>query len=112
MACDVCGVNPQIGVAAIPGVPMSVAYCEECLRANAHPYGIMVINTAMISGGLEEAAEWWREMVDDTLRHLGKTRAQFDLDVELERREMNDFFERELSKPVPEVAPVGPDDPF
>ena len=91
MACDVCGVNPQIGVAAVPGVPMSVAYCEECLRANAHPYGILVINTALL-GGYEHAAEWWQQMVDDTLAHLSKPRERFDLDVEVELRNIDKAF--------------------
>lgn len=87
MACDVCQQHEPVGVAAVPGVPMSVAYCEGCLRANAHPYSIVVINTALV-GGYDEAADWWRQMVDDTLRHLGKTREQFDLDVNHELQEM------------------------
>jgi len=107
MVCDVCGENPEVGVAAVPGVPMSVSYCQECLRANAHPYGIIVVNTAMV-GGYSEAAGWWQDMVDDTLRHLGKTRQQFTIDVEMELREMNGRF----SKPVPEVPSVGHDGPF
>jgi hypothetical protein len=110
MACDVCGENPEVGVAAVPGVPMSVAYCEECLRANAHPYGIMVINTSLV-GGYDQAAEWWQEMVDDTLRHLDKTRQQFDLDVDHELRELNNY-ENELSNPVPEAVPVSHDSPL
>jgi hypothetical protein len=111
MACDVCGENPQVGVAAIPGIPMSVAYCEDCLRANAHPYGIIVVNTALC-GGLDEAADWWKQMVHDTLVHLNKTQDQFDLDVELELREMDNYFDKLQSEPIPEAAPVGPDDPF
>jgi len=30
--CDVCLKNEAIGVFAIPGVPMSVAYCKECWK--------------------------------------------------------------------------------
>jgi len=111
MSCDVCGERPQVGVAAVPGVPMSVAYCAECLRANAHPYGIVVINTAM-AGGYDKAAEWWQQMVDDTIRHLRKTRAQFDLDVAHELREMDELIKQDLLKPVPEAPHGDPNDPF
>lgn len=87
MACDVCGEREEVGVAFVPGVSMSIAYCIECLRANAHPYGIMVINTALIDG-YDNASGWWQQMVDDTLAHLGKTREQFDRDVEIEMKAM------------------------
>lgn len=83
LICDVCHNEPAVGVAAVPGVPVSMAYGGHCLAANAHPYGILVINTAMC-GGYDHTSEWWRQMVDDTLHHLGKDREQFDLDVEAE----------------------------
>lgn len=34
--CDVCGVNPPIGVACT-FIPYSCAYCEECARRDAQP---------------------------------------------------------------------------
>lgn len=107
MACDVCGEHEEVGVASVPGVPMSVAYCTECLRANAHPYGIMVINTALIDG-YDNASEWWQQMVDDTLAHLGKTREQFDRDVEIEMKAMAEW----EMPPMAEPAPRDPSDPF
>ena len=78
--CDVCGQHQPVGVAEVPGVSVSVAYCSDCLRANAHPYGIMVGNTACL-GGYDQAIYWWQQMVNDTLTHLDKTREQFDVDV-------------------------------
>ena len=33
------------------------------------------------AGGYDDAARWWRDMVDGTLRRLGKSREQFDHDV-------------------------------
>ena len=79
--CDVCRDEPMVGVAAIPGVPMSVAYGANCLQAGAHPYGVLVANTACL-GGLEQADEGWQGMVEDTCAHLGTTLEQFRADVE------------------------------
>jgi hypothetical protein len=84
--CDVCGERPSLGVGAMPGVPISFAYCKDCLRANAHPYAIVVANTAML-GGMDGAAPWWVQLVEDTLAHLGKTRAEFDASVLAEQQE-------------------------
>lgn len=81
LTCNVCGKNEAVGVAAMPGVPASFAYCRLCVNANAHPYPMIVNNTAMI-GGLDDAADWWREMVECTLRHLGIERSKFDADVD------------------------------
>ena len=75
--CDVCKNEPSVGVAAVPGVPMSVAYGEECLKANAYPLGVLVANTAC-AGGYEFTEDWWQEMVDDTLIHLDTSRERFD----------------------------------
>lgn len=80
LGCDVCNDEPGVGVAAIPGIPVSVAYGRRCLDANAHPWWAVVANTAAI-GGLGEAAPWWVQMVEDTMRHLGKTREDLDREV-------------------------------
>lgn len=69
-----------MGVAAIPGVPASDAYGRECLEANAHPMWALVANTAMV-GGLHEAADWWVDMVQDTLSHLGVSQEAFEAEV-------------------------------
>lgn len=78
--CAVCGKEPGVGIAAIPGVPASDVYGRECLDANAHPLWALVANTAMV-GGYDQAAPWWQDMVDDTLRHLQVPREAFDADV-------------------------------
>lgn len=88
LTCDVCNNEPAKGVASVPGVPVSVAYGEKCLAANAHPYGIVVANTALI-GGYEHAAGWWRDMVDCTLSHLAIPRDKFNADVGEAMREVD-----------------------
>lgn len=88
--CEVCNANTSIGVACVPGIPASAAYCAVCLRANAHPWDYLVANTAML-GGLEHSAPWWREMVEDTCKHLGKTQQQFDAEVTASMIQMDEY---------------------
>lgn len=89
LTCDVCGNEPAVGVAAVPGMPVSMAYGRQCLAANAHPYPLLVVNTAMC-GGYDQMAGWWQAMVDATLAHLGKTREEFDNDVATEQEEQEE----------------------
>lgn len=89
LTCDVCGQEPAVEVAAVPGVPISVSYGPKCLAANAHPYGVLVANTAML-GGLFNTSGWWVQMVNDTLTHLGRTLADFDRDVHAFIRDLDE----------------------
>ena len=81
LTCDVCNTNTAIGVCCVPGVPISCAYCAECLQADSHPMPVLIANTTCI-GGLKYAAEWWKEMVEHSLRHQGKTIEWFNQEVE------------------------------
>ena len=90
--CETCETRNAIGVAAVPGVPYSAAFCQECIKAGAAPYWIVVRNTALI-GGLDNAADWWKNVVAATLNHLGKSSVDFAADVaadivEVQRMEM------------------------
>jgi hypothetical protein len=96
--CEVCKKNVSVGVACVPGIPYSAAYCEECLKANAHPYGILVAEVA-VAGGLENLAPWFREMVSSTLKHIGKTQEEFDQDV---KDTDNEFSNAELKRDMNE----------
>lgn len=78
--CEVCNERDAIGVASIPGIPVSVAWCTICVRSGAIPYWAVVANT-VICGGLDRMADWWQETVETTLTHLGKTREEFNRDV-------------------------------
>lgn len=90
--CEVCNQRDSIGGASVPGVPISVAYCKECVQANAHPWRILVANTSCI-GKLEDCADWWKRMVEDTCKHLGKTLEEFNKEVDETNKEMSDYFE-------------------
>ncbi len=75
--CEVCAKVARVWVSALPGIPMSVARCLECVSADAVPIWVAVATTADI-GGMENAADWWREAVLDTLAHLGISQEDFD----------------------------------
>lgn len=97
LICSVCEDEPAIGVCCVPGVPISMAYGRKCLDANAHPWSILVANTACVSG-YDYAADWWKNMVLCTCKHLGKTLDEFKADVEkniLETKEELEKMERE-----------------
>ena len=103
LTCNVCGEETAVGVASMPGVPASFAYGRRCLDANAHPYGIVVANTAMI-GDLEHTADWWKEIVACTLRHLDVPVLQFNQDVaaamaDMERMESYDGGDQDGGEP-------------
>lgn len=80
LICESCNKNEAIGVACVPGVPYSAAYCIECLKANSNPMHILIANTACC-GGLEHCNEWWKQIVDMSLKHQGKTLEWFNNEV-------------------------------
>jgi hypothetical protein len=84
--CDVCQQEPVEAVLSMPFVPFSVAYGKGCRAANAHPYGVLVMNTAMV-GGLDETNPEWQEMVEATLMHL-------DIGPDTFRREVEETITR------------------
>ena len=90
LTCDVCGKEEAVGVACVPFVPMSVAYGRECLQANAHPWDVLVANTACLNG-LENACKDWKTMVEDTCKHLGKTMEEFNHDVEESIKTLDEY---------------------
>lgn len=87
--CDCCGVEPSVGVAAIPGVPMSIAWGRNCLDANVVPWWVAVTNTAII-GGRAEAADWWVALLDNTIPYFNRTTEQFDAEVALAIEDMKE----------------------
>jgi hypothetical protein len=103
LTCDVCEQEPAVGVCCVPGVPISMAYGAHCLAANAHPLGILVANTACCGGDLDHLADWWQEMVTDTLAYLGKTKEWFEAEVTRVMAEMAEA-EAELGLPGPPVS--------
>lgn len=79
--CGCCDKEKDIiGVACIPFMPMSIAWCQDCLEAGAIPYNMAVWNTSMI-GSYDLSNEGWKEIVDKTILYFNKSKEQFDADV-------------------------------
>lgn len=90
--CEVCNKNEIVGVCCVPGIPYSAGYCAECLKANAHPWHILVAQVACL-GGMEKTADWVKQMVECTCKHLDKTMEQFEADVQVSLKQMDEYFE-------------------
>lgn len=75
--CEVCSTPAPVVVTSLPGLPITVARCVECIAADAIPL-YMAVGTTVAIGGLDNAADWWCETVASTLEHLGVTQEMFD----------------------------------
>jgi hypothetical protein len=56
--CEVCNLEPSIGVACVPALPVSVAYGEKCLSYNAHPFELLKSNV-ICCGGPGNVGTWF-----------------------------------------------------
>ncbi len=92
--CEVCGQNEVVGVACVPGVPYSAGYCTECLRANAHPWHILVGQVACI-GSLDKVHAEFMYMVECTCKRLNKTMDQFKKDVQASLKKLDEYVDKE-----------------
>lgn len=107
--CQCCENEPAVGVASIPGVPMSIAWGRKCLDAMVVPYWVAVANTAQI-GGWQEAAEWWKQTVADTLAYFGKTMDEYLADVTADIAHMEEEEAKYREEEEHETAPQEGDD--
>lgn len=88
--CETCNERAPVAVVSVPGVPYSAAYCAECLAANAHPWRLLVSNTACCNG-LKNMNGEWQVMVRATCAHLGRTLIQFEADVEKDMKTLDEM---------------------
>ncbi len=63
----------------MPGIGVDVWMCQQCLRVNSWPYGIVVAQQAILGPG--EGNRAWLELVSDTLVGHGVPRDVFHDDV-------------------------------
>jgi hypothetical protein len=101
-ACDVCGRHRPLYVSALAGIPMSIARCRECLAEwSAVPYGIALVNTALI-GGMENAADWWKDAytyIDGRYRRMVDAFPIGSQEVADAIRELDEFFPDDEEEP-------------
>ena len=85
--CQCCGKEPSVGVASIPGVPMSIAWGRNCLEADVVPLWVCFAQVGAVDDepgmppdfryGREMFAPWWLEVHDLTLAYFGVTEEEF-----------------------------------
>lgn len=82
--CDVCGKETKTIVCSSTCGAISFAYCEDCLRNGIEPYD------ALVGMGLFYAdinTNYKKNILDPSLKFHGKTREQFDDDVQAQEEE-------------------------
>jgi len=63
--CGVCGGQSggaHVGVAAIPGVPMSIAWCRECLERESAPAFVFEHDWVFVANGDPDALNDWAKL--------------------------------------------------
>jgi hypothetical protein len=91
--CECCDKNPSVAVASVAGMPMSIAWCRDCLEAGVSPYWALVANAISIDG-MDHAADWFIAEVEHSLKYFKKTWAQFNEEVARGIKEMDEDLER------------------
>lgn len=78
--CQVCGEHEAVGVACSAIGALSIAYCQECLQSHREPYWALVASLYAISG-MDDAAEWFKPIIEATLEAEGKSVKELFQDV-------------------------------
>ena len=88
--CDVCGRESIVMFCSSTCGGVSFAYCEECIINGIEPYSALV----GIGVHYEDINQDYREhILDPSLKFHGKTREQFDADVDEQYRLECEWFE-------------------
>lgn len=65
--CQCCGAEPAVGVAAIPGMPTSIAWGRECLRRGAVPLWAADLTVSEVCNpaapSWSDVADWFRKQL-------------------------------------------------
>ncbi len=88
--CECCLNNKEIiGTACVPGFPISIQWCWDCLNANVIPYNLCVYSVADCEG-FGNMDYIWAEMIRNSIQYHNKTIAEFNKDVQEELKHLND----------------------
>jgi hypothetical protein len=65
MSCDACkneSGGRDVGVASVPGVPMSITWCDECLKRDCAPSFVFEHDFIFVAGGnLSVLNDWSKQ---------------------------------------------------
>ena len=86
MLCQCCEKEESVGVACLPGIPMSVAMCARCVKSRRYPWWVVVANTVLVTpvakDWREHAADWWKSAVLRNLELHNKSEEDFVAEVQ------------------------------
>ena len=88
--CAVCGRAAPVYVACSGYGPVSIAYCESCLRNAMEPYSIVVAYIACAGRFPKDINEAYQRDVRRMLPLWGKSESEFIRDVNEAIREMEE----------------------
>jgi len=88
--CECCGKGKSVVVACVPGVPMSIAWCERCFSADVVPYGVAVAQVATL-GGLDNIRADFRDYLIRSVKYHEKTDEEFAADVKKAQDDLDQY---------------------
>tara|TARA_R110000824_G_scaffold331751_2_gene518375 strand:+ start:136 stop:408 length:273 start_codon:yes stop_codon:yes gene_type:complete len=78
--CECCGKEEEVLVCSAPFGACSIGRCKNCFENDYYPYHLIVANTWGI-GGLENGANWYKELVVHSLKFYKKTEEDLEKDM-------------------------------
>ena len=95
LKCIVCK-EPAIGVcSSICGVPMSHAYCQECISLRREDWGTLLARGFSLTR--ETAADWFHDLIMTSCAYYGKTEGEYWAEV----KQLEKDYENEMSTKRP-----------
>ena len=92
--CEVCGEVKEVFVRSSSCGPISLAYCEDCLRNGYEPYKLLICYLAGGVSDYNELSGGYKKLVDINIKHHGKTVEEFNNDLKEENRREIEFWNR------------------
>lgn len=90
--CDVCGKKTDVAVFASQFGPISFAYCADCAKAGAEPYGAVVSYIACAGPWPDAISKDYQDIVREQLKFHNIPEERFAQNVQECIDSMNAFF--------------------
>lgn len=79
--CECCHKNPAEVVATVPGIPVSIAWCVQCVSTGVVPMWVAEMWAGDVEGQPVRLADWCTELITLTLAYFEVDEPQFWLDA-------------------------------